>query len=240
MTSCILCMLCAGCGSVMEYEGTGDGANGAANEVYSSYLALSRTETVSALDVALGKVPETDAEGKICGLTEADVEYIASLSSDSLLSLKTEIMKRWGIESDEEIENTLDHAYEAFTADMDADNMSKFNIFLKNYIEVSDRELAKDCLLSATNNIPADYLNTYIYAALGIDRFGRVAYEPFVNTRSSEECGAYLTIRLAIASLAVAASPFTGGFTGLVAASAIGDAIQGYLMYRLCRRTRSE
>jgi ABC-type amino acid transport substrate-binding protein len=101
-------LLCTSCASEEEAMDTIQETNLS----YSKYSEYSEKPLVSILDLAQGKASISRSGDYILGLTEEDANYFNSLDSDGLLNLKTELMNKWGFESDEDIENVLDQVYD--------------------------------------------------------------------------------------------------------------------------------
>lgn len=231
-----------------------DSSTDIAQEVISQYENLSNKTTVSALSLTIGGVSRFNLDDCAIGLTQEDVEYLSSLSDDELLALKSQIMAKWGLTSDEEISRILDEINDDASSEMSSEELIAFEEFINDYIESpSGSESLKRNI--NTRKISSDKSIIYAQAAIGIDRFGRKLYEAQVHKDETaqtlvtvRQCEKYFAARISISScnlvwgLALGAGLPGIGWVGtaLVGAAATVEAIDAYLVYRRCMKYARE
>ncbi|MDE6007545.1 MAG: hypothetical protein K2G67_08340 [Muribaculaceae bacterium] len=202
---------------------------------------------LSALDFALGGASvEAFQDYSVC-FTVRDLDFLGSLDMQELIELKEKIMRVNGIQTEQDLENAIDDAYESFCENMDESDLRELNSFVNQYLEMPAG-------LSSIEKIIPQYtvgrLSTmsekYVQLALAIDRIGRPLYNQLTNsTRSAAECRRIFGIRIALSCISIAYGgmfSLTGvGAVGLISAiNGICDAIDAGLQYKLCLRTRQE
>jgi hypothetical protein len=213
-----------------EYEG-----------ISGKYTYYSDMPTVSALQVTMGQ--ETVPAGKdfVVELTQDDVEYLTSLSIDDLERLKTQIMEAYGLNSEEEIENSIDMAFDNICKDMSEEEEIQFYQFVTGYLD--ETPLVVNGKVSKENTKVACIMNSeledvYIRAAVAIDKFARPLYNTIGSTRSAGECKKYLAYRLAIASISCMYTAMFPGGGAVAVVQGICEGITAINYYRVCLRTR--
>ncbi len=192
---------------------------------------------ISILDLALGKIsPSRSEEDYVLGLTEEDVNFLNSLDTEDLIAFKSQLMNTWGFESDEDIENILSQTYDYICEDMSLEELTKFNCFLTEYITLPSGITSIESLLDLNSEFEdSSFTNACIYAAIGIDNFGRVIFDSLFASRASEsECKKNFAIRIAITSVGTMAGMMLPGPGWAVAVAAICDAASAAADYANC------
>lgn len=227
-------VMCASCTN--EYENSNDTTDNVSQELHSKYIEFSNKPVTSILDLALGKASIPRSNDYILGLTEEDVKYLNSLDVNGLLDLKAQLMNKWDFESDEDIDAILEQAYDEICKNMSTEEQIKFNDFLTKYIEMAGGMASIEDLNILQSNITnSSFNNTCIYAAIGIDNFGRIFYNSLYNSRASaDECQKNFAIRIAITSVGTMAGMIIPGPGWAVAAAAICDAASAAADYANC------
>lgn len=225
-------LLCTSCASEEEAMDTIQETNLS----YSKYSEYSEKPLVSILDLAQGKASISRSGDYILGLTKEDANYFNSLDSDGLLNLKTELMNKWGFESDEDIENVLDQVYDELCENLSAEELVKFNEFITEYIEMPRGINSIEALNVLQSSSDNPYFNDVcIYAAVGIDNFGRVLCDSLYSSRASaSDCKKNFAIRIAITSVGTMAGMILPGPGWAVAAAAVCDAASAAADYANC------
>lgn len=226
-------LVCSSCtNKYEEFESTDEFVR----ESYVKYIEYSERPIVSILDLALGNIPLSRSENCILGFTEKDVNYLNSLNENELLDLNIRLMNKWGFESNEDIEAVLNQAYDEICKNMSTEEFVKFNEFITKYIEMPSGITSLENLnVFQSDPISSSFNNTCVYAAIGIDNFGRMLYTSKYNSPVSEEkCRKNFAIRITITSIGTMAGMIIPGPGWAVAAAAICDAISAAADYANC------
>lgn len=241
---CAILVICAGCTNNEADPYTREGS--ANDELFAQYHELYQRPTVSALEIALGKITPPANESYNVALTDDDVRYLLSLKSDQLIQLKRDIMKLWRIESDEECEAIVDEGYNRMFEGLDDEELIRFRDFLQEYIEMpmGPASLKQfEALNEGTGN--SELYKRYLVSAVAIDKFGRnlfMSLDP--GTRSEAYCKKYFGMHLAVASISFASSCLVGfvipGPTWIAVASALCETATAIANYQNCLKTRAE
>lgn len=205
------------------------------------YTYYSEMPTVSALQVALGRESIPVDKDYVVVLTPEDVEYLTNLSVDSLSSLNKQIMEAYGLNSEEEIENSIDMAFDNICKDMSEDGEIQFYQFVTGYLD--ETPLVVNGKVSKDNNSMAviangEFEDVYVRAAVAIDKFARPLYNAIGSTRSAGECKKYLVRRLAIAAVSFMVGSILPGSAPVVVVQGVCETITAINYYRVCLRTR--
>lgn len=205
------------------------------------YTYYSEMPTVSALQVALGREFIPVDKDYIVVLTLDDIEDLTTLGVDSLSSLNMQIMEAYGLNSEEEIEDSLDMAFDNVCKDMSEEEEIKFYQFVTGYLD--ETPLVVNGKVSMDNNRMAviangEFEDVYVRAAVAIDKFARPLYNAIGSTRSAAECKKYLACRLAIASISCMWTAIFPGGAAVAVVQGICEGITAINYYRVCLRTR--
>ena len=232
-TISLFCLLCNSCST--EFAGS-ELIDNNPEELYSKYNELSQKQVTSILDVALGNATLSRGEVCILGFTEEDVNYLNSLDANGLVELKKQLMKKWNFNSDDDIENMLDSTYYELCKSMSDEELITFNQFLCDYIEMPQGVSSIDKLnVIQTNTANPNFNNLCLYAAIGIDNFGRGLFDTTQSSRTTaDECKKNFGIRIAITSIGTIAGMLIPGPGWAVAAAAVCDAVGAAADYANC------
>lgn len=226
-------IMCTSCTNEYEEINSTDRVR---QENYSKYLEYSEKPVTSILDFAMGKSSLSRSEDYILGFTEEDVTYLNSLDEKGLRDLKSQLMNKWGFKSDEDIEAILDQAYDEICESMTDEELVKFNNFITEYIEMPNGINSIENLdILQPDFANSAFNNTCIYAAIGIDNFGRRLYNSlYLSRASADECKKNFAIRIAITSVGTMAGMILPGPGWAVAAAAVCDAASAAADYANC------
>lgn len=229
----VISELCVSCSE--ENESAQIDSSIVENNVSNHYHQAMNKPIVSALEVALGKTSLTRAEDAVITLTDEDAEYINSLGIEELSKLKSEIMKIWGLQSDDDIEDLRDSVYLSICDRIGDKEFCKFNDFVNSYLFLPPGETSLINYIGNDNDLDSpEIAQIYALAAVGIDKFGRVIYDSMESTRSIEDCKKAFAVRIAITSVSTMAGMILPGAGWVVAACAVCDAADAAAKYALC------
>lgn len=234
ISTIILCTSCA-----TEYDET-NSIDKIRHDSYDKYMEYKQKPIQSVLEVALNGTHFSRSDEYTLGLTEEDANYLLSLDVEELLDLKSQLMEKWGLESDENIEDILEQSYDRFCQDLSDEELIDFNNFVDAYIFMPEGyETIEQFVLLQSNSHSDAYINACICAAVSIDNFGRILYRTLKESRASvEDCKKLFAAHLTETSINGMAGMLVGavipGFGWLVTATVICDAITAGVNYYNC------